>query len=447
MSVKKKTYFLASLGCAKNTVDSTSMATLLDQQGMRGIDDPQKAEYLIVNTCGFIEQARQESIEVLNELAASKTHDQKLIAAGCMPQLFTDMLLEKVQGIDGILGTRRWMDIYNVISTIRDKPTQPGPYIYLPSVPDVGHDDRGLHRIAPQGTSAYLKIADGCRRSCAFCSIPLIKGSLVSRPMQSILEDVRYLEDHGMQEIILIAQDTTDYGFDLGLKDGLPKLLEEILKVSESIPWIRILYTYPGYISDHLIDLMASQPRILPYLDIPLQHADPAVLKKMKRPWDIDWVHNILAKMRAKIPHLALRSTFIVGYPGETDREFSTLLDFIKVINFDHIGAFPFSFEHSTPSEPLGDPVSSQEKTARLETLMSLQERISLKRNKSFIGKRMDVLIEGENDGFSVGRSYRDAPEIDGLVIVEGTLPVGKISQVDITGAMIHDLSGVPARE
>ena len=447
MSIKKKTYFLASLGCAKNTVDSTSMATLLDQEGMSGVDDPQKAEYLIVNTCGFIEQARQESIEVLNELAASKSHGQKLIAAGCMPQMFNDMLLEKVQGIDGILGTRRWMDIYDVISTIRDKPSEPGPYIYLPSVPDVGHDDHGLHRIAPQGTSAYLKIADGCRRSCAFCSIPLIKGSLVSRPMQSILEDVRYLEDHGMQEIILIAQDTTDYGFDLGVKDGLPKLLEEILKVSQSVPWIRILYTYPGYISDHLIDLMASQPRILPYLDIPLQHADPAVLKKMKRPWDIDWVHNILAKMRAKIPHLALRSTFIVGYPGETDREFSTLLDFIKQINFDHIGAFPFSFEHSTPSEPLGDPVSSQEKTARLETLMSLQERISLKRNQAFVGKRMDVLIEGENDGISVGRSYRDAPEIDGLVIVEGTLPVGKISQVDITGAMIHDLSGVPARE
>lgn len=446
MAEKKKTYYLASLGCAKNTVDSTSMAALMDQNGMRGISNPERADFLIVNTCGFIEQARQESISVLSELAQSKKKHQKLIAAGCMPQLFTDMLLESVNGIDGILGTRRWMDICDVVSAIRDKPASTAPYIYLPSVPDVGHDDHGLHRIAPQGASAYIKIADGCRRSCAFCAIPLIKGSLVSRPAPDILDDVRYLEDAGIQEIILIAQDSTDYGHDLGIKDGLPKLLEQILKVSTTIPWIRVLYTYPGYITDHLIDLMASEDRLLPYLDIPLQHADPEILKVMKRPWDIEWVYATLEKMRSKIPHLALRSTFIVGYPGETENEFSTLLKFIKTINFDHIGAFPFSFEQGTSSEPLGDPVSSDEKEHRLAELMQVQEQISLKINQGYVGKVLDVLIEGENDGISVGRSYRDAPEIDGLVIVEGQLPVGKITQVRITGAMIHDLSGVPVK-
>ncbi|MEN6409788.1 MAG: MiaB/RimO family radical SAM methylthiotransferase, partial [Anaerolineaceae bacterium] len=283
----------------------------------------------------------------------------------------------------------------------------------------------------------------GCRHFCAFCAIPLIKGTTVSRPPEVILEEAHALQEMGVQELILIAQDTTDYGHDLGVKDGLASLLEQILIAAPEIPWIRVLYGYPGLVTDHLIDVMANEPRVMPYLDIPLQHAHPDMLRRMKRPADMDWVRSTLAKMRTAIPHLALRTTMIVGYPGETEAEFQTLLDFVEETRFDHLGAFTFSFEPGTASEPLGDPIPLEVKQERLERLMTLQERISLSRNQEWIGKNLSVLVEGTQDGISVGRSFRDAPEIDGLVIVEGEAPIGEIVPVQITGALAHDLTGV----
>jgi len=438
--MKKNTFYLVSLGCAKNSVDSDSMAALLQRDGYTAVEKSSKAEILIVNTCGFIQQARQESLDVLSELAAEKKDGQLLIAAGCLTERYREKIADSVNGIDGIIGTRRWMDIVNLVQELRANPQK--PRYHLPDADHIGKDEQGVLRVSVQGASSYLKIADGCRRSCAFCSIPLIKGPPVSRPVDSIIHEAEILQDNGIMELNLIAQDTTDYGSDLGMKDGLVALLKQLLPKIPDIPWVRVLYAYPGFVSDALIDLMSADNQLLPYLDIPLQHAHPDMLKRMKRPSDMDWVRRTIEKMRKRIPNLALRTTFITGFPGETEGEFQILLDFIREIEFDHLGVFPYSFEQGTAAESLGDPIPNEEKERRVAEIMHLQEGISLKRNQRLIGNQLDVLIEGNGDGISVGRSYRDAPEIDGLVIVEDLADIGEIVSVQITGALTHDLMG-----
>jgi ribosomal protein S12 methylthiotransferase len=430
-----KAFYLVSLGCAKNTVDSESMSAMLKEEGFFPVEKPSQASLLIVNTCGFIQPAREESIQVLNELASKKKKNQ------CLIDRYRTNLAEQVSGLDAILSTRRWMDIVEVVQKLRENHPHPISLYNLPESATVGKDEHGVLRAAVQGTSAYLKIADGCRRPCAFCSIPLIKGTAVSRPLETILHETKILQDRGLQELVLIAQDTTGYGHDLGMKDGLSTLLKQLVKESPDIPWIRILYAFPGYVTDGLIQTMVENPQILHYLDMPLQHAHPDTLRRMKRPANIDWVHKTLAKMRQAMPDLALRTTFIVGYPGETEAEFKTLLDFVQEIKFDHAGAFPFSFEPGTTSEPLGDPVPPEVKQERLERLMLLQQNISMVRNQGLVGKRLDVLVEGYDNGISIGRSFRDAPEIDGLVLIEGQAPVGKIVPVRVTSALPHDLT------
>ncbi|NJD58039.1 MAG: 30S ribosomal protein S12 methylthiotransferase RimO [Anaerolineales bacterium] len=439
--MKNKSFHMISLGCAKNTVDSASMAQLLAVGGYQSTDDPAAARVLIVNTCGFIGPAREESYEVLQELADKKQAGQLLIAAGCLTQRYGAEVTRRVKGIDGILGTRRWMDILEVVEALRhDK--HPEPLYHLPEVPTVGKDEHGVLRAGIQGNSAFIKIADGCRRPCAFCAIPLIKGTAVSRPMEVIIDEARQLSEMGMHELNLIAQDTTDYGYDLGMKDGLARLLEHLTVAVPAIDWIRIMYAYPGYVTDRLIEVMASKPQVLHYLDMPLQHAHPDTLRRMKRPANIDWVYHTLEKMRVAMPDLALRTTFIVGYPGETEQEFQALLDFVKEIQFDRVGTFQFSFEPGTASELLGDPVPAEVKEERYDRLMALQQDISMASNQRLMGKVLDVLFEGQGDGLSLGRSYRDAPEIDGLVIVEGEALPGELLPVRITGAMPYDLSG-----
>lgn len=453
-----KSFYLVSLGCSKNTVDSESIGQLLTRAGYQFTEKPSRAGVLIVNTCGFIGPAREESYQALRELAAHKRKGQLLIAAGCLTQRYGAEVARRVPGVDGILGARRWMDIVELIQSLRAAGA-PRPRYHLPAsgalsvpglpgsveAPTVGTDEKGVARVSIQGASAYVKIADGCRRPCAFCAIPLIKGTAVSRPPQLILDEARMLQARGLRELILIAQDTTDYGHDLGLKDGLSDLLEGLVQAAPQVDWIRIMYAYPGYITDRLIGTLAAHPQIVPYLDMPLQHAHPDVLRRMRRPANIDWVHHTLQKMRATLPGLALRTTFIVGYPGETETEFQALLDFIQEIRFDRVGAFQFSFEPGTSSEPLGDPIPPEVKQERYERLMALQQPISLEINQSWVGKTLPVLIEGQGDGLSIGRSYRDAPEIDGMVIVEGELPLGALLPVRITGAMTYDLTGVPA--
>jgi ribosomal protein S12 methylthiotransferase len=444
--MKKKTFYIESLGCAKNTVDSESMADLLIEEGFSAVDKPSQAEVLLVNTCGFISAARQESLNALRSLSDHKKDGQILIAAGCLTQRDRELVVREVPRLDGVLGTRRWMDIINTLDEIKNAPGHSGPVYHLPEVATIGTDEKGVLRAAIQGTSAYLKIADGCRRPCAFCAIPLIKGTAVSRPMETILEEARILQDAGIQEINLIAQDVTDYGSDLGMKDALPDLLEKIHKAAPGIPWVRLLYAYPGAVSDRLIAQLSEGRVVLPYLDIPLQHASPDTLKRMKRPSNMDWVYGTIDKLRAGNPDLALRTTFIVGYPGETDKDFDMLLDFIREIKFDRVGVFTFSFEPGTSSEPLGDPIPQEVKEERFNLLMAEQEKISLAKNQLLYGKDLDVLVEGVDKGISVGRSYRDAPEIDGLVIVEGNLPVGEISKVQVTGAMAYDVVARPRK-
>ncbi len=447
--MNKNTFHLVSLGCAKNTVDSNSMAQLLQGDGYLAVNDPSDADIILVNTCGFIEPAREESYAILRDLAEEKKEDQLLIAAGCLTQRYGKEVLEKVAGIDGLLGTRRWMDILQVVQNLRSGGF-PQPYYHLPEAAIVGQTPGGVLGAFYQGGSAYLKVADGCRRPCAFCAIPSIKGTAVSRPLNEILEDARVLQSRGVREINLIAQDTTDYGHDLGLKDGLAYLLEALTKEVPDINWIRILYAFPGYITDRLIEVMVNSNQILPYIDIPLQHADPEVLKGMRRPANMDWVYQTVEKLRTNLPGLALRTTFIVGYPGETDQAFQKLVDFVEEMRFDRVGTFTFSFEPGTASEIYGDPIPREIKEERQKILMLKQQEISLQINQGFIGKSLDVLIEGQGEVegsgevISLGRSYRDAPEIDGMVIVEGSLPEGEIVPVQITGAMVYDLTAVP---
>lgn len=457
MSRRSNAYYLLSLGCSKNTVDSDSMAVLLEGAGLRGTDDARRAEVLIVNTCGFIESARQESLDALRELAAHKAPDQYLIAAGCLSQRYGRDLPRQVPGLDGVIGTRRWMDIVDLVRRLRAR-KHPEPVYHLPDeAVTVGTDERGVSRVAVQGASAYLKIADGCRRPCAFCAIPAIKGTAVSRPADRILDEARRLRDRGVQELILIAQDTTDYGHDLGQKDGLAALLDQLVVAVPDVPWIRVMYAYPGYVTDRLIETMAAHRQIVPYLDIPLQHADRATLLRMRRPANIDWVHTTIGKMRDAMPDLAIRTTFIVGYPGETDEEFETLVQFVEQMQFDRVGCFTYSFEPGTPSADLPDQVDEAIKADRRDLLMSVQQPISLARNQSLVGRTLDVLVEGraeatDEDGhptgeiISLGRSYRDAPEIDGYVLIEGELPTGALVPVRVTGAMVYDLIATPDR-
>jgi ribosomal protein S12 methylthiotransferase len=439
----KGTYHLISLGCAKNLVDSDSMAQLMNRQGLTPTTTATDAEFLIVNTCGFLAAAREEAIAVLTDLASEKLPWQKLIATGCMPERHRQDIIDSVPGLDGMLGTRRWMEILDVLRETRQN-RQGLPYQHFPQNAVDAHNEKGTHRAAIQGGSAYLKIADGCRRTCAYCLIPLIKGNLVSRPMEKIIEDAKALQGHGVKEIILIAQDTTDYGYDLGMRDGLPVLLEALLKAVPAVPWIRLMYTFPGYVSENLIQLMKSESQIIPYLDLPLQHADPSILRSMRRPSDILAVRETLAQIRSLIEDVTLRTTLIVGYPGEDQHSFQKLLDFIQTVRFDHVGTFPYSFEVGTPAESLGDPVSEHIKTERVERIMQTQAEISLERNQRFIGRVLDVLVEGVDDKneISIGRSYRDAPEIDGLVLIEGLAPIGEMVPVRINSAITHDLVG-----
>ncbi len=442
MKIIPNTFHLISLGCAKNLVDSQGLWSLLSQQGFTLVEDPNQAEFIIINTCGFIHDARQESLQALQEFSENKRRGQKLIAAGCLTERYRAELLESVPGIDGLMGTRDLADILPLMRTL-DKHSQPHCEAYFPEHAHiVNHPDLPGYMI--QGGSSYLKIADGCRRSCAFCAIPGIKGTLTSRPKDDILKDAHALQAAGVQEINIIAQDVTDYGQDLGLQDGLPNLLADLLPVIPHIPWVRLLYTYPGYFSDRLIDMMVVFPQLLPYLDIPLQHADPKVLQLMRRPSDVDWVRHTVAKMRAKLPDLVIRTTFIVGFPGESEHSFQMLKDFLDEMQFDHVGVFTYSIENGTSAQILGDPIPQEVKEARRQELMTLQAGISYQKNQKLCGKVLNMLIEGvdQDNGILIGRTYRDAPEIDGLVIAEGTGEVGELLPVRITAAMQHDLFG-----
>ena len=433
-----KSFYIESLGCAKNTVDSHSMERILESSGFQLSMSPEDSDVIIVNTCGFIQPAKAESIQVLQEFSEKKRKGQFLVAAGCMSEREKTHLNELVNGLDAAISTRRWGEIIKVIRHLGGHPST--PYFYFPETESILPGPNKIPRYSVLGKSAYLKIADGCDRRCAYCAIPLIKGPMVSRPIRDIMKDAQQLERMGIQEIILIAQDSTAYGRDIGLEDGLPYLLSSLIEVVQDIPWIRIMYTFPGSISDKLIEVMKVNAQVLPYLDIPLQHAHPNVLKRMRRPSNMEKVKQTIQQMRSAMPDLALRTTFIVGFPGETQQEYRELIDFVEEIEFDHVGIFPYYHETGTDAYQREDDIPEEIKNERIQNLARVQEEISLKKNQEFIDQDLQVLIEGNGEGISIGRSYRDAPEIDGLVLVQGIIEPGTIINARVTGALIHDL-------
>ena len=438
-------FYLLTLGCPKNMVDSEGMSELLTGNGYRAADDPARAEVLIVNTCGFLQAASDESIGALRELAATKNPGQILVAAGCMAQRFGADLTRQVPGLDGLIGTRSWPDIVPFVHELRAD-HRPAPLFHLPETGGVPIETLALGRVG-QGrrASAYLKISEGCSAPCAFCTIPSIKGPGRSRPKGLILREAQALAAQGVQELILIAQDTTAYGRDRGGQNGLPTLIEDLLRAVPDLRWLRLMYAYPGHVDQRLIEVMAAHPQVCHYLDLPLQHGHPDTLRRMRRPHNVENLLRWIESFRAAMPDAALRSTFIVGYPGESEAEFQGLLDFMQAVQFDRVGVFPFSREPGTPAYDLPDQVPDEVKQAQYQRVMEQQQAISLARNQSQIGRQLEVLVEGANEGVSIARSYRDAPEIDGFVIVEEERPVGRMLPVLVTGAMVYDLLAVPA--
>jgi ribosomal protein S12 methylthiotransferase len=444
-------YYLLTLGCPKNSVDSEGMAMSLHGAGFSGTALPEEADVLIVNTCGFLAAAEEESLAELRSLAEAKRPGQLLIAAGCMAQRNGERIAREVPGVDGLLGTRRWMEIVPFIRSMRGGEGQRafGRYALLgePAALLAG----AMPRPPVVAGSAYLKISEGCNAPCAFCSIPSFKGRLRSRPQAGIIAEAQALAAQGAQEIILIAQDTTDYGRDLGQPDALPDLMTGILAATPELTWLRLMYAYPGHVSAPLIEVMAAEPRICHYLDIPLQHGSPGMLRRMHRPSSVEKVLGTIAAMRSAMPDMAFRSTFIVGMPGETEAEFAALMDFVREIRFDKVGVFTFSPEPGTPAAGMPDQVPDELKEERYRQVMAAQQRISMARNQAQVGRQLDVLVDGAGDlkarrgPVAMARSYRDAPEVDGLVVVQGHLPVGRMARVRITGALEYDLLAEPA--
>lgn len=433
-------FHIVTLGCSKNQVDSEGMARHLIQHGLEPTDDPRKARVLIVNTCGFLAAARAESRAALEELLARRRPGQVIIAAGCMVSL-DQHRKELPEGIDALLPTREWPQIDSVVAQLLNLP--------IPQVRPGSDPFPSFQRLSIARPSAYVKIADGCDHACSFCAIPLIKGRQVSKRPSEIIREIQELVAAGTREVVLVAQDTIRYGADLGLRDGLPGLLRLIAEQVPDLPWLRLLYLYPTPLLFSLIDTLAELPQCVPYLDIPLQHADPAILRAMARPSDPNFYRRLIAYARDRLPNVTLRTTFIVGFPGETEEQFQRLVDFVAEMQFDHVGVFVYSREEPTASAQLGPPITPELAEARRAALMELQQQISLAKNQELVGQELTILVEGNGEiedergrrsPLSAGRAARHAPEVDGLVFVPGELPVGQFARVRIVHAEPYDL-------
>ncbi len=438
-------YFLTTLGCAKNVADSDGIGSLLARAGYAASENADDADVLIVNTCGFLQASRQESLATLRELGDQKRDGQVLIAAGCLISRYGEIVQRQVPQVDGVIDAGRWLAMPRFIETLRRKD---GAHDWLSEAyAGMPADQVSARSVveqlprAPQGPSAFLKIADGCDRPCTFCIIPAIKGAHRSKPMDAVIAEARDLVAHGVKEIVLVAQDTTAYGWDFGTRDLLAMLIEKLCTEVDGLRWLRLMYAYPGHVTPRLIETMARYPQIVHYVDVPLQHAHPETLKRMKRPNTVV-TRQMLDALRAALPDLAIRTTFIVGFPGETNEEFNTLLEFLQEQQFDRVGVFEYSPEDGTPAALMPNQVAAKTKKHRRERAMALQQKISLMQNKRWIGKALDLLIEGAGDGVSIGRSYRDAPEVDGVVIVQRELHPGDFARVRITQAIEYDLMG-----
>ena len=431
----KPTIAISHLGCEKNRIDSEHMLGLLAQAGYQIDSNEEIADYVIVNTCSFIQAAREESVRTLVELAEA---DKKIVITGCMAQHFQGELLAELPEAVAVVGSGDYHKIVDVIER-----TETGERVEEITSEPVFIADETVprYRTTTEGV-AYLRVAEGCDYRCAFCIIPHLRGNQRSRSIESIVAEAKSLASQGVQEIILISQITTNYGVDLYGKPMLAKLLIELGKID--VPWIRIHYAYPTGLTPEVLVAIRDTPNILPYLDLPLQHSHPEILRAMNRPWQGRVNDAIIERIKQELPEAVLRTTFIVGFPGETEAHFQHLVDFVKRHQFDHVGVFTFSPEEETPAGSMNNQVAPEVANDRRDILMQVQQSIAASNNRSCVGKQMNVLIEQEHPetGKLVGRSARFAPEVDGLVYVRGSASLGSIVSVNITAADVYDLYG-----
>lgn len=458
MSVESKgTLAFVSLGCPKNLVDSERMLGKLAQDGYTLVPDSAGADVVVVNTCGFIESARQESLGVIREMLARKQRGEigAVVVAGCLAERKKDELLAEVPGVDAIVGVFGREDIADVVGhaasvpvenktgRLAARPTE-DEHRYLRPAPVKSQEDTARLRITPRHY-AYLKISEGCDRTCTFCAIPGMRGKHVTKPMEEVIREARELAADGVRELIIVAQDTTYYGFDLYGRVRLAELLRELENV-DGMEWIRIMYAYPIHFTDELIDTLAASTKIIPYLDLPLQHISDRVLKRMQRRVRRQDIEELLARLRSSIPNLTLRTTFITGFPGETEAEFQELVDFIGTAKFERAGVFTYSFEPGTSATKLDGHLPDAIKEERRDRLMRAQQQVALAWAQSRVGQTVEAIVDGldpDVPSHFLARGHTDAPQIDCLVRVKGKgLQSGDIIDVKITGGDGYDLLG-----
>ncbi|MFM8415647.1 MAG: 30S ribosomal protein S12 methylthiotransferase RimO [Planctomycetota bacterium] len=445
------TFSMVSLGCPKNLVDSERMLGLLRQDGWQLVAEPRGADLVIVNTCAFLESSRRESYGVIEEMLALKRAGatRGVIVAGCLAERQKEGLLEELPGLDAVIGVFSRDEVAKTaerfIGALGDQRS-----VFRPA-PARALDDSGRLRVTPRHV-AYLKISEGCDRTCTFCSIPRMRGKHATKPIEEVVREARELAADGVKELVLVAQDTTYYGIDLYGEPRLVELLGELEKV-DGIEWIRLMYLYPIHFTDRLIATIAESPKILPYLDMPLQHASDPVLKRMQRRVNRAATEELLGKLRTAMPDLVLRTTFITGFPGETRPQFEELLDFTRQWRFERVGVFTYSFEPDTPSARLDGHMPEEEKAARRDELMALQQGIAHDHARRQVGRVLDVIIDRQSDEREdvwLGRTKGDAPDIDCLAYVTdpdarpGRSLAGRILPVEIVASAGYDLAGVP---
>ena len=437
-----------SLGCSKNLVDTEMMLGILREHGIELTPEPAEADILIVNTCAFIESAKEESITTILNMAEYKESGRcrSLIVAGCLGQRYGQELLDDMPEADAIIGTGAWNRIMEAVEE-----SLKGHRVVIAGEDKLLYDEHTPRITTTPAYTAYVKIAEGCNNRCAFCAIPYIRGAYRSRPIEDIRDEVVNLAARGVKEIILIAQDTTEYGRDLYGEPQLAKLLRTLCTV-EGVHWIRTLYSYPTYFSDELIETIASEPKLVKYVDLPMQHAHDEVLRRMHRPDTQASMRALIEKLRTRIPDVTIRSTFIVGFPGETDAQYQTLRNFLEEMRLDKVGVFTYSREEGTPAYDMPNQVPEDVMQERYHDLMSLQCKISEELNHELEGRELEVLVEGRDEeqaNIAVGRSYREAPDVDGQVYIEGDTDsrIGDLVRVRVLQGFTYDVVGERVEE
>lgn len=436
-----------SLGCDKNLVDSEVMLGLLDKKGYQIVDSEEDADIIVVNTCCFIHDAKEESIQTILEMAEYKKEGKlkALIVTGCLAQRYQQEIIDEIPEVDAVLGTTSYDHIVEAV----EEALAGNGHVVLEDV-DALPDVKEKRLVTTGGHYAYMKIAEGCDKHCTYCIIPKLRGNYRSVPMEKLLAEAKDLADQGVKELILVAQETTVYGKDLYGEKSLHKLLRELCKIS-GIQWIRILYCYPEEIYDELIETIRDEKKICHYLDIPIQHASDRILKRMGRRTSKQELIDIVGKLRKEIPDIVLRTTLITGFPGETEEDHEELKEFVDEMEFDRLGVFTYSPEENTPAAEMADQVPEEVKEERRDELMELQQEISYDRGQDRIGQELLVMIEGKvaDESVYIGRTYGDAPKVDGYIFVQTgeLLMTGDFAKVRVTGALEYDLIGVLSDE